>query len=144
MQPTIILCQVEMIKLLLNREHDIQFYEKGLERKKNCQFDSHQIGIDLGYDNEFRPWLGESILLSKGETWKRKRRLMSPAFHFDHLQPISQVCINCTEQLIKKWKSELISKSKNVLQLELSQEIAKVSFFKQNFFLIFFFHSSQD
>ncbi|XP_022097114.1 cytochrome P450 4F4-like isoform X2 [Acanthaster planci] len=41
--------------------------------------------------NFMRPWLGDGLLLAKGDTWVRNRRLLTPAFHFDVLKPYIQV-----------------------------------------------------
>ncbi|XP_022100029.1 cytochrome P450 4F22-like isoform X2 [Acanthaster planci] len=41
--------------------------------------------------NFVRPWLGDGLLLAKGDIWVRTRRLLTPAFHFDVLKPYIQV-----------------------------------------------------
>jgi cytochrome P450 len=33
------------------------------------------------------PWLGKGLITANGEGWARNRRLLTPAFHFDMLQP---------------------------------------------------------
>ena len=49
------------------------------------------------------PWLGEGLLLSKGEKWQRNRRLLTSAFHFDILKPYVRVYNSCLEVLIDKY-----------------------------------------
>lgn len=57
-----------------------------------------------GYDHEFRPWLGDSILLSSGENWREKRMLLSKAFHHRtlhaHIFPVVEAC---TKHLLERW-----------------------------------------
>ncbi|XP_078692542.1 cytochrome P450 4F4-like isoform X1 [Branchiostoma floridae x Branchiostoma belcheri] len=50
----------------------------------------------------FRPWLGNGLLLSDGDVWKSRRRLITPAFHFDALKQYVSVYNREAEQLIEK------------------------------------------
>ena len=38
------------------------------------------------YRNNLRPFLGDGLLISEGEFWKRQRRLAQPAFHLRRLK----------------------------------------------------------
>ncbi|XP_006822056.1 cytochrome P450 4F12-like [Saccoglossus kowalevskii] len=50
-----------------------------------------------------KPWLGDGLLLSKGNKWFRNRRLLTPGFHFDILRPYVGIFNDCTNTLIEKW-----------------------------------------
>jgi cytochrome P450 len=52
--PTVFLTDPDLVKSLLNGQTDVNYYCKG-------------------YDKEFKPFLGNSILLSYGDVWRRKR-----------------------------------------------------------------------
>lgn len=45
-------------------------------------------------------WLGEGLLIANGERWARNRRLLTPAFHFDILQPYIKVYNRATDILL--------------------------------------------
>ena len=45
-------------------------------------------------------WLGEGLLIANGDRWARNRRLLTPAFHFDILQPYVQVYNQAAEILL--------------------------------------------
>ena len=47
------------------------------------------------------PWIGDGLLLSRGEKWFRNRRLLTPAFHFDILRPYIDVYNSCTNKLLQ-------------------------------------------
>ena len=51
-----------------------------------------------------RPWLGDGLLVSRGEKWARNRRLLTPAFHYEILKSYVQVYCTCTDVLCNKWK----------------------------------------
>ncbi|XP_072457294.1 ultra-long-chain fatty acid omega-hydroxylase isoform X1 [Notamacropus eugenii] len=49
------------------------------------------------------PWLGDGLLLSKGDKWSRHRRLLTPAFHFDILKPYMKIYNQSTDIMHAKW-----------------------------------------
>ncbi|KAM6957934.1 cytochrome P450 4F3 [Tautogolabrus adspersus] len=51
-----------------------------------------------------RPWLGQSLLLSNGEEWYRKRRLLTPAFHFDILKNYVLTFNTSANTMHDKWR----------------------------------------
>ncbi|XP_056366141.1 cytochrome P450 4F3-like isoform X2 [Oenanthe melanoleuca] len=50
-----------------------------------------------------KPWLGEGLLLSRGQRWARHRRLLSPAFHGDVLRGYLGVFNRSTRLLLARW-----------------------------------------
>ena len=60
---------------------------------------------------------GDGLLLSGGEKWKRNRRLLTPAFHFDILKSYIDVYNDETEVLmvcLPKYISYLVERGSNV------------------------------
>ena len=49
------------------------------------------------------PWLGEGLLISKGDKWFRNRRLLTPAFHYEILKGHVPVYNSCVSVLLDKW-----------------------------------------
>jgi cytochrome P450 len=57
----------------------------------------------VGYGKVYRhaiPWLGEGLLIAGGARWKRSRRLLTPAFHFDILKPYIKIYKSCADLLV--------------------------------------------
>ncbi|XP_069134830.1 cytochrome P450 4A25-like isoform X1 [Argopecten irradians] len=52
------------------------------------------------------PWLGDGLLVSDGPKWERNRKLLTPAFHFDILQPYVNVYNKVADILLDKLWSE--------------------------------------
>jgi cytochrome P450 len=56
------------------------------------------------YRNNLRPFLGEGMLISEGEFWKRQRRLAQPAFHLKRLKALAAAMAECAADLGAGWK----------------------------------------
>ncbi|XP_068592156.1 cytochrome P450 4B1-like [Cebidichthys violaceus] len=50
------------------------------------------------------PWIGEGLLVSKGQKWFRHRRLLTPGFHYDVLKPYINLMSDSTKTMLDKWE----------------------------------------
>uniref|UniRef100_A0A669DUY2 aromatase n=1 Tax=Oreochromis niloticus TaxID=8128 RepID=A0A669DUY2_ORENI len=66
--------------------------------------------------HHLRPWLGHSLLISNGEVWSRKRRLLTPAFHFDILKSYIAVFNSSSKIMHDKW-CRLVAEGKTNLEM---------------------------
>ncbi|XP_060078409.1 cytochrome P450 4A25-like [Ylistrum balloti] len=64
----------------------------------------------------FLPWLGDGLLISDGQKWERNRKLLTPAFHFDILQPYVNIYNKVADILLDK----LLSESKSGQSVEVA------------------------
>ncbi|CAI9540737.1 unnamed protein product [Staurois parvus] len=51
-----------------------------------------------------KPWLGDGLLLSRGEKWSQHRRLLTPGFHFDILKNYVTIFNKSTDIMHAKWR----------------------------------------
>ena len=49
------------------------------------------------------PGLGQGLLTSEGETWRRHRRIMAPAFARPSLQRFTPMMAEATEAMLARW-----------------------------------------
>nr|XP_032826631.1 cytochrome P450 4F3-like [Petromyzon marinus]XP_032826632.1 cytochrome P450 4F3-like [Petromyzon marinus]XP_032826633.1 cytochrome P450 4F3-like [Petromyzon marinus]XP_032826635.1 cytochrome P450 4F3-like [Petromyzon marinus] len=61
-----------------------------------------------------RPWLGDGLLLSRGQRWSRQRHLLTPAFHFSILQPYVSVFDRSISAMHAGWTEMLRSGKSSV------------------------------
>ncbi len=50
-----------------------------------------------------KPTLGEGLLTSEGDFWRRQRRLSQPAFHRERVAGHGAVMVELTERMLTKW-----------------------------------------
>ena len=56
------------------------------------------------YRNNLRPFLGDGLLISEGEFWKRQRRLAQPAFHLRRLKALAGAMAEAAGHMTKDWE----------------------------------------
>src|SRR6266508_3387028 len=54
--------------------------------------------------NFFQRLVGNGLLTSQGEEWKRQRRLSSPAFHRERIATYAKTMVEYTNRLILNWR----------------------------------------
>ncbi|XP_035479893.2 cytochrome P450 4B1-like isoform X1 [Scophthalmus maximus] len=59
---------------------------------------------DLAY-RFITSWIGEGLLVSKGQRWFRHRRLLTPGFHYDVLKQYVKLMSDSAEIMLDKWES---------------------------------------
>jgi len=53
--------------------------------------------------HSLHPWLGFGVLTASGEKWKKMRRLVTPAFHFEVVYSFGFYFNETREQTNKNW-----------------------------------------
>jgi len=54
----------------------------------------------------FRRLVGQGLLTSEGELWKRQRRLAQPAFHRQRISNYAQTMVSFSERMIEGWRND--------------------------------------
>jgi cytochrome P450 len=55
-----------------------------------------------GYE-KMRLFLGNGLVTSEGEFWKRQRRIAAPAFHRQRIEGFAQTMVRATEDMLAQW-----------------------------------------
>jgi cytochrome P450 len=57
------------------------------------------------YRNNLRPFLGDGLLISEGDFWKRQRRLAQPAFHLRRLKVLAAAMAEAAARMCTRWEN---------------------------------------
>ncbi len=52
------------------------------------------------------PIVGEGLLTSEGEAWRRRRRIAAPAFHQRSIAELVDTMARCTEAMLARWAGQ--------------------------------------
>lgn len=55
--------------------------------------------------NMLGPLLGEGLLISEGELWRRQRRIAAPAFHNRRIAEFVATMASCTDTMLARWRT---------------------------------------
>ena len=66
-----------------------------------------------------RRFLGNGLLLSNGELWRRQRRMINPALHRRQIESYAQTMLDSTQRMLDKWQG--------VASVELSAEMMQLT-----------------
>lgn len=47
--------------------------------------------------------LGEGLVTSEGEMWRKQRKLIQPAFHKQQIASFFQIMLDCTNEMLEEW-----------------------------------------
>ena len=53
----------------------------------------------------FKTAVGDGLLTSEGEVWRKQRRLMQPAFHHQRLEKLDGLITRSTEAMLARWEA---------------------------------------
>lgn len=57
------------------------------------------------YKTILADYIGEGLLISDGDFWRRQRKLIQPAFHTLRIQAYADTMVDYTQQALAKWQS---------------------------------------
>ncbi|XP_045447728.1 cytochrome P450 4V2-like [Melitaea cinxia] len=82
--------------------------------------------------NFLRPWLNNGLLISSGQKWLHRRKMLTPAFHLNALKSFLEVFVENAEQFQKSVESELRNEKTNLYQLRREFWEKKGTIFEEN------------
>ena len=100
---------------LLNDERAV--HRVLVENAKNYKKSANYQGL--------RILLGEGLLTSEGEFWRKQRKLAQPAFHRDCIQNFLATFKRCAEDMIARWENEYADRD---VTIDLHAEFMRLTF----------------
>jgi cytochrome P450 len=65
--------------------------------------DSDRFRKHEGSNDELKEILGTGLLTSEGETWRRQREAIQPAFYMDHIRTYADIMVSRTRATTERW-----------------------------------------
>jgi cytochrome P450 len=80
------------------------------------------------YRNNLRPFLGDGLLISEGDFWKRQRRLAQPAFHLRRLKALAATMADCAARMAQGWEHGKVVDVTPIMNAVTMEIVAKTLF----------------
>ncbi len=65
--------------------------------------EKHRLYIKDRFARNIIPVFGKGLLINEGESWRRQRRLIVPAFHRQHIEKMANTIVEVTERTVAGW-----------------------------------------
>ncbi len=52
--------------------------------------------------------LGNGLVTSEGDFWKRQRKLIAPAFHHQNIKQYADLIVDCTQDMVETWQNDSV------------------------------------
>ena len=59
----------------------------------------------------YKPILGNGLVTSEGDFWRRQRKLSAPAFQASRLPAYAQTMVDCTDRMTRAWRREVADRA---------------------------------
>lgn len=91
------------------------------EHVKHVLVDNHKnYGKQTRGYKVLRMGLGNGLLTSEGDFWKRQRRIAQPTFHHARIAGFGQTMTDCTESMLERWeRQEVLDVAGEMMRLTL-------------------------
>jgi cytochrome P450 len=88
----------------------------------------HQKNYPRGWHYRLlRSLLGNGLVASEGDHWRRQRRLAQPAFHRQRLSGYAQVMVEATSGMLARWDGSAVAGNGMVVGVEMSRLTLAIS-----------------
>jgi cytochrome P450 len=72
--------------------------------KQILQENNHNYGRDTRGFQALKSTIGDSILTTDGDYWRRQRRIAQPAFHRQRLAGFADLMVSSAQAMVERWK----------------------------------------
>lgn len=107
------------LRALVRREGDVARYRAGTEEAYLLNHPDHVRHVladnsanytkDTLINANFKAAAADGVLVSEGDTWRRRRRLMQPAFHRERIAAFADTIVATTLEVARGWEPMLAS-----------------------------------
>ena len=100
------LFRIKSIFFVLRPEFDHMVIVSNPDMVKHVMLDNNRNYVKSSAYKSLKLLLGEGLLTSEGDFWRKQRKLMQPGFHRDRLASFVKTYADVTQEMIQRW-SEL-------------------------------------
>jgi cytochrome P450 len=100
-----------------------------VEGVRHLLVDNHKNYVKSRSYAGLRIVLGEGLVTSEGEHWRRQRKLAQPAFHRERLASFVDAMVSDTAAMLERWDRELVdSRGASTRAFDLHEEMLRLTF----------------